>query len=188
MDNTAQTRTSEAQIPLLAYAGVAIGSALVFFAGYGFAGRELTQVLDKYKIPYVIVDLNIENVGKATREGKTAVFGDITSEGVLFQLGLESARELVLLINDPSASEHAVRVARRLAPDLFITVRTTYLLDIDPLIAAGANEVVPAEREAAVQVTAQVLKRHQMDADIISEQSSQIRDHSEEEDSVLPPW
>lgn len=153
----------------------------IIVAGYGFAGRELSQVLEKYEIAYVIVDLNIENVRRASREGGRAVFGDITSEGVLTQLGIENARELVLLINDPGASEHAVRVARRLAPRLFITVRTAYLLDIESLLAAGADEVIPAEREAAVQVAAQVLKRHRVDLTKISAQASQIRDHSEDE-------
>ncbi len=155
----------------------------IIIAGYGFAGRELSQVLDQYRIPYITVDLNIENVRKASREAGNAVFGDITSEGVLTQLGIENARELVLLINDPSASEHAVRVARRLAPHLFITVRTAYLLDIEPLLAAGANEVIPAEREAAVQVATRVLKRHRVDLENITRQASQIRDHSEDESS-----
>ena len=152
----------------------------VIIAGYGFAGRELAQALNEHGLPFVVVDLNIENVKRASEETGKAVFGDITSEEVLSQLGIESARELVLLINDPSASEHAVRVARDLAPKLFITVRTLYLLDIDSLLAAGANEVVSAEREAAVQVAAQLLKRQSIAPQLITEQAVAIRKHSEE--------
>jgi len=153
----------------------------IIVAGYGFAGKELSHVLDEYSIPYVVVDINIENVSIASRDARKAVFGDITSEDVLTQLGIHSARELVLLINDPGAAELAVRVARGLAPQLFITVRTTYLLDVEPLLAAGANEVVPAEREAAVQVATQVLKRHHVDLQKITKQASEIRDHLEDE-------
>ncbi len=155
----------------------------VIVSGYGFAGRELAQVLDEYDIPYVIVDLNIENVRKASEETGKAVFGDVTSEGVLNRLGIENARELVLLINDPSAAERAVRVARELVPRLFITVRTFYLLDIEPLLAAGADEVIPAEREAAVQVAIQLLKRHQVNNQQIAKRALVIRDHSEDENS-----
>jgi len=151
----------------------------IIVSGYGFAGRELSQVLEENNISYVIVDLNIENVKRAYRETGKAVFGDVTSQGVLNNLGIENAQELVLLINDPSASEQAVRVARGLAPGLFITVRTFYLLDIDPLLAAGADEVIPAEREAAVQVATQLLKRHQVDNQQIAKQASVVRDHSE---------
>nr|MBN2277398.1 cation:proton antiporter [candidate division Zixibacteria bacterium] len=151
----------------------------IIIAGYGFAGRELSQVLNDSGLPYIIVDLNIENVERASRETGKAVFGDITSEDVLSQLGIENARELVILINDPGASELAVRTARGLAPKLHITVRTTYLLDIETLLAAGADDVIPAEREAAVRVVSQVLKRNRVDPDRISGQVSEIRDHSE---------
>jgi CPA2 family monovalent cation:H+ antiporter-2 len=76
-----------------------------------------------------------------------------------------------------------VRIARGVAPHLFITVRTTYLLDVETLLAAGANEVVPAEREAAVQVMTQVMTRQQVGSTEITQQASEIRDHRDEEDS-----
>ncbi len=153
----------------------------VIVGGYGFAGRELAQALIKCEIPLVIVDLNVENVRKAARETGDAYFGDVTSHEVLEKLEVTRAKELVLLINDPSAAEHAVRVARRLAPDLFILVRTHYLLDIEPLLAAGADEVIAAEREAAVEVTSFLLSRRQVAPQRIVAQCSRIRGQSEEE-------
>lgn len=152
----------------------------VIVAGYGFAGRELTQILKANNIPFIVVDINIDNIRKASEETGNAVYGDITSEEVLLQLGISSARELVLLINDPGASEHAVRVARKIAPDLHILVRTFYLLDVDPMLAAGADTVIPAEREAAARVVSQVLKRHNIASETISEQASQVRDHADD--------
>ncbi|MFH1372962.1 MAG: cation:proton antiporter [bacterium] len=154
----------------------------VIIGGYGFAGRELAQALNKCEIPYVIVDLNVENVRKATLEAGNAFFGDVTSHEVLRRLGAAYAREFVLLINDPSATEQAVKVARRFAPDLSIIVRTYYLLDIESLIDAGADDVVPAEREAAVEITSHLLSRHQVDPQRIVTHCSQIRSRSEEED------
>jgi CPA2 family monovalent cation:H+ antiporter-2 len=153
----------------------------IIVCGYGFAGRELSLVLQEHDLPFVIVDINIENVERAARETGKAVYGDVTSRGVLSKLGIDSARELMVLINDPSASEQAVRVARELAPQLFITVRTFYLLDIQPLLAAGADEVIPAEREAAIQVATQLLKRHEIEDEKISRQELVIREHSEDE-------
>ena len=152
----------------------------VVIAGFGFAGRELSRLLEENRIPYIIVDLNIENVRQALTESKNAVFGDITSESVLSELGIGNARELVLLVNDPGAAEHAIRIARRLAPRLFITVRTTYLLDTERLIASGADDVIPAEREAAVRVASQVLARHRVDTGKITAQTSEIRSHTED--------
>jgi CPA2 family monovalent cation:H+ antiporter-2 len=155
----------------------------IIVAGYGFAGRELSQCLEAQRIPYVVVDLNYENVRRAASETGRAVYGDITSEGALSQVGIERARELALLINDPGAAEHAVRVARLAAPEVFITVRTFYLLDVESLTAAGANEVVSGEREAAAQVAAQLLQRHRVEPDRITQRALAIREHSEDDQS-----
>ncbi|UCG63011.1 MAG: cation:proton antiporter [Candidatus Zixiibacteriota bacterium] len=153
----------------------------VIIGGYGFAGRELAMALKQVGIPYVVVDLNVENVRVAAKEVGSAYFGDITSVEVLEKVGAASARELVLLINDPRATERAVKVARRLVPDLVIVVRTYYLLDIEPLVTAGANDVIPAEREAAVQITSRVLARHKVDSAQIDTCCAQIRTRSEDE-------
>lgn len=152
----------------------------VIIAGYGFAGKELARVLEQNQVPYFVVDLNIENVRRASEDTGKACFGDITSDGVLTSLGLERARELVLLINDPTASEHAVRVARGISSELYITVRTTYLLDVDSLLAAGASEVVASEREAAAQVASQLLKRFETDPERVSDEVATIRDNTED--------
>jgi CPA2 family monovalent cation:H+ antiporter-2 len=152
----------------------------VIVGGYGFAGRELSKALKDYGIQHVIVDLNVENVRIASQKGVYAFFGDVTSQDVLMKLGAKYARELVLLVNDPSAAEQAVRVARKLAPGLHIVVRTHYLLDIEPILATGADDVVPAEREAAVEVTSLVLNRHQVDSQRIAYHSLRIRNQTEE--------
>ncbi len=153
----------------------------VIIGGYGFAGLELARALDECGIPNVIVDINIENVQSAGRQGRHVFFGDITSNEVLVQLGATRAKELILVINDPSAAERAVRTARGLAPDLYIIVRTYYLLDIEPLLAAGANEVIAAERESAVEVASRVLHRHQVDAKQIFRQRALISNRTEDE-------
>ncbi len=151
----------------------------VIIGGFGFAGLELAGALDHCRIPNVIVDINIANVRTASQSGYQAFFGDVTSHEVLVQMGATRAKELILVINDPSAAERAVRIARSLAPDLYIIVRTYFLLDIEPLLAAGADEVVAAERTAAVEVTSRVLKRHRIDSDRISRQCTSIRSRTE---------
>ena len=153
----------------------------VIVGGYGFAGLELAQALQECEIPYVIADLNVENVRKAARNGVHAYFGDITSYEVLERLGASRAKELTLAINDPGAAERAVKVARSLAPSLYIVVRTYYLLDIKQLLAAGADEVISAEREAAAEVTSRLLIRHQVEPRKIADQVSRIRSRHEEE-------
>lgn len=157
----------------------------VIVGGYGFAGQELSQALDECGIPYVIVDLNIENVRKAVNKGRHAYFGDITSHEVLKRLRVAHAKEFILLINDPGAAERAVKIARSIAPNLYIVVRTYYLLDIEPLLTVGADEVIPAEREAAVEVASSLLNRHQVEPRQIAKHCTRIRSRHEENDEDM---
>jgi CPA2 family monovalent cation:H+ antiporter-2 len=135
----------------------------VVIAGYGFAGRQLARSLRSCQVPYVVADLNVDNVRLATRDGVPAFFGDVTSPEVLSHLGIELASELVVTINDPDAARRAVILARRLSPKIRIFARATYIEDKPSLIEAGADEVVAAEVEAAVEISYLILKRHDAD-------------------------
>jgi CPA2 family monovalent cation:H+ antiporter-2 len=154
--------------------------AHVVVAGYGVAGVELCQALRTCGVPYVVVDLNPDNVHRAASRGEPAFYGDVTSPEILEAVGAPRAREMVILINDPAAAERAVKAARELAPALHIVVRSRYVGDIAPLLAAGASHVVPAELEAAVEIVAQVLVRHGVGAGRLSAELSRVRQRREE--------
>ena len=152
----------------------------VIVGGYGFAGQELAKALRRSCVPYVIVDLNVDNVRTAVANGEPAYFGDITSVEVLQSLGITHARELVIVINDSEAVQRAVVAARKAAPDTHIVARTNYLLNYDRLRGAGATEVVSAELAAATEVAALVLARHGRSEDEIEESCSEIRTRTRE--------
>ena len=128
----------------------------VIIAGYGLTGQTMARALAERNIRYIIVDVNTENVRDAGRRGEPACFGDVTSAEVLEHLGAAHAREIVIAINDPDAIGRATRAARRVAPDLRITVRTAYEVDVEPLKEAGATHVVSAEAAAARAISAHV--------------------------------
>ena len=131
----------------------------VIIAGYGLSGRNLARSLRRVGVQYVIVDLNSENVRDAARQGEPACFGDVTSAEVLEHLGAANARELVIAINDPDATARATGAARLVAPDLRITVRTAFDVDVRRLEQAGATQVVTAEAAAADAIVGYVLSR-----------------------------
>ena len=132
----------------------------VIIAGYGLAGQTLAAALKNCGIAFVIVDLNPANVRLATAEDLPAFYGDVTSPEVLHKLGIEHSNEVVLTINDPVSEERAVRAVRRAAEKIHLVVRTRYVADVAFLSAAGADLVIPAEREAAISIVRQVLNRH----------------------------
>lgn len=134
----------------------------VIIAGYGLTGQELAHSLEELQVPYVIVDMNPENVRAAVRLKQPAFFADITSPEVLELVGVHDARELILVINDPEGAVRALKAIRATAPNLPIIVRSRFVADERHLLAAGATEVIAAEFEAAVRITARVLMRHQV--------------------------
>ena len=152
----------------------------VIVAGLGVAGSELSTSLKEAGIPYILVDLNAENVRKAARNGEPAYFGDVTSPEVLEAMGAEHARELVLAINDPGAAARAVFAARQVAPHLHIVIRSRYVGDIKSLLRAGADKVIPAELEAAAEIASYVLDRHNVPADVRFMQIARIRGRLED--------
>jgi CPA2 family monovalent cation:H+ antiporter-2 len=130
----------------------------VIIAGYGVTGQKLARALKQIGTRYIIVDLNTDNVRDADRQGEPACFGDVTSAEVLECLGTADASELVIAINDPDATVRATGAARRAAPGLRITVRTTYDTDVKRMVEAGATHVVASEAAAADAIIGQVLR------------------------------
>jgi CPA2 family monovalent cation:H+ antiporter-2 len=154
----------------------------VIIAGYGLAGLELARTLEHCRVPYLVVDINVDNVRQAHGDGVTAYFGDVTSPEVLEYLGIERARELVVAVNDPDAALRAVRLARGLSRDLRILVRTAYLEDATRLLKAGASDVVAADVESTVEIVHRILSGHGADAATVEDQLARIRSRRVEAD------
>ncbi|MCG8556752.1 MAG: cation:proton antiporter [Proteobacteria bacterium] len=153
----------------------------VLIAGYGLTGQELAKSLQECRIPFVIADVNPKNVHLARSRNEPAYFGDVTSAEVLDFLGASRAREIVLLVNDPGAAERAIAAVRQVAPKVHLVVRSRYLADVRPLLAAGASEVIAAELEAAVEVAAHMLGRHGVPLADKGRHLGRIRQRREEE-------
>ncbi len=130
----------------------------VVIAGYGLSGRSVVRVLREMEIPYLVVELNDDSVRQGQKAGEPIFFGDATSRVVLEELGLDRARGLVLAINDPPALNRAIRTAREVNPELYILVRTRFLAELEYLAGLGADEIIPDELEASLQLSACLLR------------------------------
>ena len=129
----------------------------VIIGGYGLAGHDLAKALKDFDIPYVIVDINPENVRLGRKRDEPIFYGDITSPEVLGYLGASRAKVFVVVVNDQTAIEQAVKAARSVTPDLHILVRTRYLQDVNRLSQAGAADVIVAEVVTAAEVVTTIM-------------------------------
>ncbi len=147
----------------------------VIVSGYGMNGKNLARVLRSTHVPYVVVDLNDALVGEGREAGEPIFYGDVNNPEILYRVGVDRARMMVLAISDPMATRRAVAVARRANPGLSILVRTRYMADVDDLIALGANAVIPEEFETSIEIFSRVLHEYHVPAHVIAQQEELIR-------------
>ena len=147
----------------------------IVIVGYGLAGQFVSRVLAACGVPFIVFELNADNVRKGRQADHPVYYGDATSEEVLGHARLAKARMLVLLMNDPQAATRVVDTARRVASEVPVMIRTHYLLERPKLIAIGATEVVVEEVETAIEVIALLLRRLEIPRNVIDESIESVR-------------
>ena len=130
----------------------------VVVLGYGVGGELLAEVLREAAVPFVALDLNAQRVRQARLEGTPLYYGDVTSREILERAGVASAAQVVVVLNDPRATLHAVRVARAVGPRAVIIARARYVGETHALLVAGADEVVAQELEASFTIIERVTR------------------------------
>ena len=147
----------------------------VIIVGYGLGGRTLAQVLLETQTPFMVLDLNGEQVKRALTEGITTHYGDCTHEETLNRAGLQDARMIVFSIPDYTVTERSVRLARKINPEVKIMVRTRLTEQVEELKTAGADEVIPEEFETSIEIFSRVLRDYRIPNNIIEQQVELIR-------------
>jgi CPA2 family monovalent cation:H+ antiporter-2 len=130
----------------------------VVILGYGVGGELLAEVLREAAVPFVALDLNAQRVRRARQEGTPLYYGDVTSREILERAGAATAAQVVVVLNDPRATLHAVRVAREVGPTAVIIARARYVGETHALLAAGADEVVSQELEGSFTIIERVAR------------------------------
>lgn len=147
----------------------------VIVVGYGLNGRNLTAVLRATKIPHVVIEMNAPLARLAREAGCETIVGDATRGSILEHAGLESARAVVVLINDQAATRRIVDQVHRVRSDIYVLARTRYVTEIEPLRRLGADMVIPEEFETSIEIFAQVLKELGIPENVIEQQITMIR-------------
>jgi CPA2 family monovalent cation:H+ antiporter-2 len=82
---------------------------------------------------------------------------------------------MVVAISDAAAARRIAAVARKLNPNIYIIVRTRYVLEVEPLFKIGVNEVIPEEFETSVEILSRVLRKFLLPEDEIDECIEEVR-------------
>jgi CPA2 family monovalent cation:H+ antiporter-2 len=107
--------------------------------------------------PYLAIDVDIDNVAQARRDGFTALFGDASRPEMIERLALDKAAAVVLTMDDPVAQLRLTRRIREGYSDLPIIVRARDTRHAADLYHAGATDVVQEQLESSFQLSESVL-------------------------------
>jgi CPA2 family monovalent cation:H+ antiporter-2 len=132
-------------------------TARVVIAGFGRVGQMVAAMLDAHRIAYVALEQDPDAVARQRRAGKSVYYGDIRNAALLRQLDLDTARALVVTLDEPHATEEIVAAARAERSDLVIVARARDAKHAAALYRAGASDAVPETIEASLQLSEAVL-------------------------------
>ncbi|MBY0291926.1 MAG: monovalent cation:proton antiporter-2 (CPA2) family protein [Alphaproteobacteria bacterium] len=130
----------------------------IIIAGFGRVGQMLGEILASRMIPFVAIDTDMRRVTEGREKGYPVFYGDARRHEILKAVGAESAKAVVITLNQMTPSVRAVMMLRRRFPDVPICVRIKDHKHQEKLIESGARLVVPETVEPTVQLAISVLR------------------------------
>lgn len=147
----------------------------VVLVGYGTTDSNLARMLRATQVPHCVVEMNLALVSQARKDGEKVIVGDATRLSILEHACIDTARVLVVAINDKRATQRVVAQARARKPDIYILARTSFASDIEALYQRGASLVIPEDFETSIEVAAHVLSKFGIPDNIIEAQIAAVR-------------
>lgn len=129
----------------------------VIICGFERIGQNLARFLDEAGIDYVALDLDATLVREAWEAGERVFYADAGNLDNLEKAGLERARAVVMTFNRSARALRIIHVIRQHHPHIPIIVRTQDDDQMERLLEAGANEVLPASLIASLHMAERLL-------------------------------
>jgi len=132
--------------------------APVIIAGFGRYGQIVARVMLAQGIPATVLDHSVEMLEVAHTFGYRVFFGDATRLNLLRIAGAETARILVVAVDDPEQSLKIVAHARKHFPNLEIVARARDVTHWNALRNLGVERVEREVFESSLKSARTVLE------------------------------
>ena len=114
----------------------------IIIAGVGRFGQVVNRLVQVAGFKTIVLDNNLQRIQLMRRFGFKGFFGDPTRPELLHAAGIETARVLVVSLDDKEAAVKLTRYARRERPELHIVARAHDRVHTYQLYRAGADDIV----------------------------------------------
>jgi len=143
--------------------------------GYGPTGKTVTRLLVENEVQPTVIEMNLETVRSLRQDGIAAVYGDAMLRDTLDSAGIARANTLILTSAGMEQGHEVIRSARALNPAVRVLARGSYLRDVPPLRAAGADVVFTGEGEVALAFVEVVLRQLRATPEQIDRERARVR-------------
>ena len=130
----------------------------VIIAGFGRFGQIVARVLQAKGMPFTALDNSQTHVDFVRRFGNKVYYGDASRLDLLRAAGAQSARVLVLAIDDVEASVRAASVVREQFPHLRIFARARSRQHAFALMDLGVTEIIRETYASSLEMASAVLE------------------------------
>lgn len=120
----------------------------------------LMRSMELANITFVIIDTDADLVRDMQKQGINAVYGDAQYKSVLEEASVKDASSMLLYVEGTSHKATIIKAAKMLNPKLHTVVRTRYIDDLEYLYEMGADDVIPIEFEAYLEMFSRALNHY----------------------------
>jgi CPA2 family monovalent cation:H+ antiporter-2/glutathione-regulated potassium-efflux system protein KefB len=133
------------------------GVTPVIICGFGRVGQIVGRVLAAQRIKFTALDQSPEQVDAVRRFGVKVFYGDPSREEVMRAAGADTAKVLVIALDDMDASLKTAQMVRRRFPHLAVVARARNRHHAHLLMAAGVEQNIRETFYSSLKLTSLTL-------------------------------
>lgn len=114
----------------------------IIIAGIGRFGQAVNRLVRASGFETTVIDHDLKVIQVMRKFGVKGFFGDPTRPDLLYAAGLETAKIMVVAVDDPKAATQLVKFVRKANPDIMIIARARDRIHVYELYRAGADKIV----------------------------------------------
>jgi CPA2 family monovalent cation:H+ antiporter-2/glutathione-regulated potassium-efflux system protein KefB len=133
------------------------GVTPVIICGFGRVGQIVGRVLAAQRIKFTALDQSPEQVDAVRRFGVKVFYGDPSREEVMRAAGADTAKVLVIALDDMDASIKTAQMVRRRFPHLAVVARARNRHHAHLLMAAGVDRNIRETFYSSLKLTSLTL-------------------------------
>ena len=129
----------------------------ILILGFGRVGQTIARFLRPLNINYLVLETDDIRIKEASAADEPIFYGDSSRVDILKAAGAATASIIVVTFDDADLATKIIENVKNINPEIPVLVRTRDDANLEDLLAAGAEEVIPETHEASLTLVSHLL-------------------------------